>query len=35
MRTAGGTDNMIVDNYLGRHHDILKGVGLVDRNYVK
>ena len=24
---------MIVDNYLGRPHDILKGVGLVERNY--
>jgi hypothetical protein len=33
LRTAGGRGNMIVDNYLGRPHDILKGVGLVDRNY--
>lgn len=33
VRTSGGRDNMIVDNYLGRPHDILKGVGLVDRNY--
>ena len=24
---------MIEGNYLGRPHDILKGVGLVDRNY--
>ncbi|HVL12390.1 MAG TPA: hypothetical protein VM529_07485, partial [Gemmata sp.] len=35
LRTAGGRDNMIVDNYLGRSHDILKGVGLVERNYPK
>jgi hypothetical protein len=33
LRTSGGRDNMIVDNYLGRPHDILKGVGLVERNY--
>ncbi|MBA4188354.1 MAG: hypothetical protein C0467_10155 [Planctomycetaceae bacterium] len=33
LRTRGGSDNMIVDNYLGRPHDILKGVGLVERNY--
>jgi hypothetical protein len=35
LRTAGGRDNMIVDNYLGRPPDILKGVGLVERNYPK
>jgi hypothetical protein len=35
LRTADGRDNMIVDNYLGRPHDILKGVGLVERNYTK
>src|SRR5262249_41221150 len=29
LRTVGGRANMIVDNYLGRPHDILKGVGLV------
>ncbi len=33
LRTREGRDNMIVDNYLGRPHDILKGVGLVERNY--
>lgn len=33
LRIRDGRDNMIVDNYLGRPHDILKGVGLVDRNY--
>ncbi|MFO0825692.1 MAG: right-handed parallel beta-helix repeat-containing protein [Gemmataceae bacterium] len=33
LRTRDGRDNMIVENYLGRPHDILKGVGLVDRNY--
>jgi hypothetical protein len=33
LRTRGGRDNMIVENYLGRPHDILKGVGVVDRNY--
>jgi hypothetical protein len=33
LRTAGGRDNMIVDNYLGRPADILKGVGLVERNH--
>lgn len=33
LRTAGGRGNMIVDNYLGRPSDILKGVGLVERNY--
>jgi hypothetical protein len=33
LRTREGRDNMIVDNYLGRPDDILKGVGLVDRNY--
>jgi pectate lyase-like protein/copper-binding protein NosD len=32
-RTEGGRANMIVDNYLGRPGDILKGVGLVERNY--
>jgi hypothetical protein len=33
LRTREGRDNMIVDNYLGQPHDILKGVGLVERNY--
>lgn len=33
LRTAGGRDNMIVDNYLGRPHDALKGTGLLERNY--
>lgn len=33
VKTDGGRDNMIVDNYLGRPHEILKGVGLVERNY--
>jgi hypothetical protein len=33
LRTSGGRDNMIVDNYLGRPPDILKGVGLVERNF--
>ncbi|WP_439627847.1 right-handed parallel beta-helix repeat-containing protein [Gemmata sp.] len=33
VRTQGGRDNMIVDNYLGRPHEILKGVGLAERNY--
>jgi len=33
LRTREGRDNMIVENYLGRPHDVLKGVGLVDRNY--
>ena len=33
LRTEGGRANMIVNNYLGRPADILKGVGLVERNY--
>ncbi len=33
LKTSGGRANMIVDNYLGRPHDILKGVGLVEPNY--
>ena len=33
VKATGGRGNMIADNYLGRPHDILKGVGLVDRNY--
>lgn len=33
IRTSGGKGNMIVDNSLGRPHDILKGVGQVERNY--
>jgi hypothetical protein len=33
LRTEGGRANMIVDNYLGRPSEILKGVGLVERNY--
>jgi hypothetical protein len=33
LRTEGGRANMIVDNYLGRPSDILKGIGLVERNY--
>ncbi len=33
VKTSGGRGNMIVDNYFGRPNDILKGVGLVERNY--
>jgi hypothetical protein len=33
VRTSGGRGNMIVDNALGRPADILRGVGLVERNY--
>jgi hypothetical protein len=33
IQTAGGSDNTITDNSLGRPHDILKGVGLVERNH--
>ena len=33
VKTAGGRGNVIADNHLGRPHDILKGVGLVERNY--
>jgi Right handed beta helix region/Periplasmic copper-binding protein (NosD) len=33
LKTSGGRDNMIVDNYLGRPSEIFKGVGLVERNY--
>jgi len=33
LRTEGGRANMIVDNYLGRPSEILKGVGLVERIY--
>jgi hypothetical protein len=33
LRTIGGHDNMIVDNYLGRPSEIQKDVGLVERNY--
>lgn len=33
LKTNGGRANMIVDNYLGRPSDILKGVGQVERNY--
>lgn len=33
LKTSGGRGNMIVDNQLGRPHDILKGVGLVERNF--
>lgn len=33
LKTQGGRANMIVDNYLGRPSDLLKGVGLVERNY--
>ena len=33
IRTSGGHDNTIVENTFGRPHDILKGVGLVERNY--
>ena len=33
VKTAGGRGNAIADNHFGRPSDILKGVGLVDRNY--
>jgi hypothetical protein len=33
LKTNGGRANMIVDNYLGRPSDILKGVGKAERNY--
>jgi hypothetical protein len=33
IRTSGGQDNAITDNTLGRPHEILKGVGLVERNF--
>ncbi len=33
IRTNGGRDNAITDNTLGRPHDILMGVGLVERNF--
>lgn len=33
IRTNGGQDNSITDNTLGRPHEILKGVGLVERNF--
>ncbi len=33
LQAAGGRGNMIVDNYLGRPHDIAKDIGLVERNY--
>jgi len=33
IRTFGGQDNAITDNTLGRPHDILKGVGLVEGNF--
>jgi hypothetical protein len=33
VRTSGGKGNMVVDNSLGRPAEILKGVGLVERNY--
>ena len=33
MRAAGGRENLIADNVLGRPHEILRGVGVVERNY--
>jgi hypothetical protein len=33
VRTTRGQDNQITDNHLGRPHDILRGVGLVERNF--
>lgn len=33
IKTSGGRGNVITDNLLGRPHDILKGVGVVERNY--
>lgn len=33
IRTSGGQDNAITDNTFGRPHEILKGVGLVERNF--
>lgn len=32
VRTSGGRDTAVTDNYLGRPHDILGGVGVVARN---
>lgn len=33
LKAVGGSANMIVDNYLGRPHDIPKGVGIAGQNY--
>ena len=33
MRAAGGSENLIADNVFGRPHEILRGVGVVERNY--
>ncbi|HEV3385951.1 MAG TPA: right-handed parallel beta-helix repeat-containing protein, partial [Gemmata sp.] len=33
LRATGGRGNMIVDNYLGRPFNVVKGIGLVERNY--
>ncbi|MFO0802319.1 MAG: right-handed parallel beta-helix repeat-containing protein [Gemmataceae bacterium] len=33
IRTGDGQDNSITDNTFGRPHEILKGVGLVERNF--
>jgi len=33
IRTSGGQDNAITDNTFGRPAEILKGVGLVERNF--
>jgi hypothetical protein len=33
VKASGGSGNMIAGNYFGRPVDILKGVGLVERNY--
>jgi hypothetical protein len=34
LRAEGGRANMIVENSFGRPSDILKGVGLVEHNYI-
>jgi hypothetical protein len=33
LKATGGRSNMIVDNYLGRPINTVKGIGLVERNY--
>jgi len=33
IQTIGGQDTAVVDNYLGRPHDIRHGIGPVERNY--
>ena len=33
LRATGGHGNMIVDNYFGRPIEMMKGIGVVERNY--